>query len=237
MDVDTHLKPFARTHKTVILAGMTYEEILPDQPFVNSALWIIPEETRDYGLQIQTRRQGKQYLSKDEPIYDAAGNKLLQDFRPCQWLIGYPCSTSKCDELLWLTAAICFDATDLALVSDLRDRSDVIMIPAFNKDVKTFDNMALALHYHMFQVVIVANNGQFGGSSSYRPVVPSYERQIFHFHGQLQANVLFFEVSEIGDLIERRQSTDESLENSRRRKERITTTEWKTPPAGLRRIT
>ena len=51
---------------------------------------------------------------------------------------------------LWLTASICYDATDLSLAADLREHSDVFAIPALNMDVNTFDQMAMALHYHMF---------------------------------------------------------------------------------------
>ena len=57
-----------------------------------------------------------------------------------------------------------------------------------NKDVKTFDQMALALHYHMFQLVVVANNGQYGGSNAYWPRSEDHVRQVFHTHGQPQAS-------------------------------------------------
>ena len=167
-DVLTHLVPFARTHKAIILTGLTYDEILAGQPLVNSALWIIPEWSDAYGLQIRTRRQGKAHLALDEQAFNGAGRDVLQGFRPCQWLIGYPWS-SEADAPVWLTAAVCYDATDLGLAADLREMSDVVAIPALNKDVKTFDQMALALHYHMFQLVVVANNGQYGGSNAYWP--------------------------------------------------------------------
>ena len=84
-------------------------------------------------------------------------------------MIGYPWSSADGTRPVWLTAAVCYDATDLGLAADLRDVSDVVAIPALNKDVKTFDQMALALHYHMFQLVVVANNGQYGGSNAYWP--------------------------------------------------------------------
>ena len=42
-DVRTHLVPFARAHRAMILTGLVYEEILAGQPLVNSALWVIPE--------------------------------------------------------------------------------------------------------------------------------------------------------------------------------------------------
>ena len=50
-DVRTHLVPFARAHKAIILTGLTCEEILAGQPLVNSALWVIPEWSDTYGLQ------------------------------------------------------------------------------------------------------------------------------------------------------------------------------------------
>src|SRR3546814_3345426 len=75
--------------------------------------------------------------------------ELITGFRPCQWLVGYEWSSNPANDALWLTASICYDATDLKLASDLRDRSDVFAIPALNLDVGTFDQMAQALHYHM----------------------------------------------------------------------------------------
>ena len=168
-DVRTHLVPFARAHRAMILTGLTYEEILAGQPLVNSALWVMPEWSDAYGLQIKTRRQGKAHLAPNEQAFNGGGAHVLQGFRPCQWLIGYPWSDADGDRPLWLTATVCYDATDLGLVADLRDESDILAIPALNKDVKTFDQMALALHYHMFQLVVVANNGQYGGSNAYWP--------------------------------------------------------------------
>lgn len=145
-DVRTHLVPFARAHKTIILAGLTFEEIFPGEPMVNSALWVLPTQHPTRGAQVLTRRQGKKHLAPGmEKGYEAKG--LVQSFRPCQWLIGYDWSTEPESDPLWLTAAICFDATDLGLVADLKDKSDIFAIPALNRDVKTFDNMALALHY------------------------------------------------------------------------------------------
>ena len=168
-DVRTHLIPFARAHRAMILTGLTYEEILVGQPLVNSALWVIPEWSDAYGLQIKTRRQGKAHLAPDEQVFNCGGAHVLQGFRPCQWLIGYPWSSADGTQPVWLTAAVCYDATDLGLAADLRDVSDVFAIPALNQDVKTFDQMAVALHYHMFQLVVIANNGQYGGSNAYWP--------------------------------------------------------------------
>lgn len=218
-DVATHLVPFARAFKTAILAGMVYERVVPGQPLVNSALWIIPRMVAGQGLQTIIRRQGKQHLSPIElpfnvPVQQVAG------FRPCQWLVGYEWSADPDNEPLWLTASICYDATDLKLASDLRDRSDVFAIPALNQDVGTFDQMAQALHYHMYQLVLIANNGAYGGSNAHVPKGESYERQVFHTHGQPQATISFFEIDNIEDMKARRQLGADKKDG------------WKYPPAG-----
>jgi len=227
-DVNTHLVPFARAHKTIILAGLTYEEITVGQPLVNSALWVIPVRSSAHGLNIEIRRQGKYFLAPEEEAFNTSGI-LVRGYRPCQWLIGYEWSIRQEDRPLWLTASICYDATDLNLASQLRDLSDVFAIPALNRDVNTFDQMALALHYHMYQMVIVANNGTFGGSNAYAPYHGQFERQVFHLHGQPQASVAFLEIDRISDFIDR-------VDNA---KDEITSTtpptlrKWKYPPAGM----
>ena len=68
-----------------------------------------------------------------------------------------------------MTGAICYDATDLSLAADLRNVTDMFVVPALNTDVGTFDNMVAALHYHMFQHVIVSNCGQFGDRPAKHP--------------------------------------------------------------------
>ena len=220
-DVRTHLVPFARAHRAMILTGLTYEEILAGQPLVNSALWVIPEWSDVYGLQIKTRRQGKAHLAPNEQAFNGGGVDLLQGFRPCQWLIGYPWSSADGTRPVWLTAAVCYDATDLGLAADLKDVSDVLAIPALNKDVKTFDQMALALHYHMFQLVVVANNGQYGGSNAYWPRSDPHIRQVFHTHGQPQASIAFLEIDDIGAFLKRHDASGANADD------------WKHPPAGV----
>ena len=220
-DVRTHLVPFARAHRAMILAGLTYQELLHGKPLVNSALWVIPEWSDSSGLHIRTRRQGKAHLAPNEQSLNGGGKQLIQGFRPCQWLIGYPWSSADNARPLWLTAAVCYDATDLGLAADLRDVSDVLAIPALNKDVKTFDQMSLALHYHMFQLVVLANNGQYGGSNAYWPRSEDHIRQIFHTHGQPQASIAFLEIDDVGTFLKRHDISGADADN------------WKHPPAGL----
>jgi len=219
-DVATHLVPFARAFKTAILTGVTYEQVVPGQPLVNSALWIIPRVVEGRGLQTVIRRQGKQHLSPMEHDFTTPV-ELVTGFRPCQWLIGYEWSSDPAQDPLWLTGAICYDATDLRLASDLRERSDVFAIPALNLDVGTFDHMAQALHYHMYQLVLIANNGAYGGSNAHVPKGGAHLRQVFHTHGQPQATISFFEIEDIEEMKQRRALGAIKAQG------------WKYPPAGL----
>jgi len=227
-DVKTHLEPFARAHKTIILAGLTHEELFAGEPLVNSALWVIPKRSSTQGLQVVTLRQGKGNLSPEELKFNTVG-PVLQGFRPYQLLVGYDWSNKPEDVALWLTASICYDATDLSLANDLRNRSDVFAIPALNRDVKTYDQMALALHYHMFQLVIVANNGDFGGSNAYMPCGEDFQRQVFHLHGQPQATMAFFEIEDIFGYLKRKKNAIDDIPLSANGKR----LKWKYPPAGM----
>lgn len=204
---DIGLKDIAQLRRVLAVASsLTYESLLCGQPLVNSALWVIPVWTRAHGLQMLLRRQGKEHLAPVEQKLNTGGT-LLQGFRPSQWLVGYEWSRNASDDPLWLTASICYDATDIRLVADLRDRSDVFAVPALNQDVTTFDQMALALHYHMFQMVIVANNGQFGGSNAYARYKDHFRKQVFHLHGQPQASIAFVEI-DIDEFLRRKQEAD-----------------------------
>ena len=135
--------------------------------------------------------QGKLHLTADEMLLTPPP----VGFRPAQWLVEYTWSSNSDHRPLTITASVCYDATDLTLAADLRSRSDLYIICALNRDVGTFDRMSEALHYHMYQGVLLVNNGQFGGSSFFMPFDKPFHRQVFHFHGQPQVAIAFAEVS------------------------------------------
>ncbi|BEH09847.1 RNA-directed DNA polymerase [Geobacter sulfurreducens subsp. ethanolicus] len=237
-DIETHLVPFARAYKSIIFAGLTYQELFSGKPCINSAYWLIPVFSEHQGLQVIRRRQGKEYLAPNEKRMNVPEAKL-QGFRPCQWLVGYKWDSAEKKEPLWLTGSICFDATDIRLAADLRSLSDVYAVAAFNKDVSTFDQMALALQYHMFQMVIIANNGCYGGSNAYAPYREPFKRQVFHLHGQPQASMAFLEIDNIDDFLRRDKHSQEApldvscKEDPSKTCKSNTDREWKCPPAGI----
>jgi hypothetical protein len=114
----------------------------------------------------------------------------VKGHRPHVTLVELPIGTKSRTRI---AAAICYDATDLDLVADLRDRSDMFLVAALNQDVQTFDNMIAALHFHMYQPIALANSGEFGGSTAQVPL-PKHERLIAHVHGNQQVAVSVFEV-------------------------------------------
>ena len=221
-DVQRHLFPFARRHRAIVLAGLTYHKIADGYPRVNSAIWVIPELTRHGGFQLAVRTQGKHHLSREEKALDVMG------FRPCQWLVDQaplkPLTEDEAagqqhEERLRTTGVICYDATDVTLGVSLRELTDVVAVPALNPDVGTFDRLAAFLHYNLYQLVIIANNGQHGGSCAYWPKRGEedreHTRQIFHLHGERQATMAFLDIPR--ELLRRGEEE-----------------EYKTPPAGWR---
>jgi hypothetical protein len=93
-----------------------------------------------------------------------------------------------------VTASICYDATDLRIASDLREYTDAWIVPALNQDVPTFDNMVSALHYHMYQHIILVNNGEYGGTVAQAPYREHFHKNIAAVHGIEQLTVTFAEV-------------------------------------------
>jgi hypothetical protein len=182
---------------------------------------MVPEWSRAEGFQIRRIEQGKKNLTAPEANFIPTPIS----FRPVQWLIEYQwhSDVEKYRPLI-LSASVCYDATDLALAADLRLRSDLYIICALNCDVGTFDRMSEGLHYHMFQGVIVVNNGQYGGSSFYMPFSETFHRQVFHLHGQPQVSIAFAEISP-QKLIDRPDGREADLPEGK----------WKTPPAGWER--
>jgi len=218
LDIDTLILPFVRTHKCMALFGQVYHRAHsgPAAPLINSCLWMIPEWRITNGFQVRSVEQGKAHLTNSESSFTPTPSS----FRPVQWIIEYQWNSNPGFRPLRLSASVCYDATDLALASDLKTRNDVYIICALNRDVGTFDRMSEGLHYHMYQGVIVVNNGQFGGSSFFMPFGESFHRQVFHLHGQPQASIAFVEIA-----------PEKLINRPNQNPNASPTGDWKTPPA------
>ena len=178
------LERFADHMNCMVFCGLVF----PEHPHkrgkrINAGLWIIPQRAvngeGDRRVFVELL-QGKQNLTADE--IDAG----IEPFRPVQWLV----RGVHENKLLWtLTASICYDATDIAFLSALRDQVDCTIVASSNKDTTVYDSMAGSMRFHLYGHVVIANSGEFGGSTIQAPYRNDFERVIVHSHGQDQAVV------------------------------------------------
>lgn len=171
------VKRLADKTRSIVFAGLVFVDC--DGKFVNIARWFLPDY-RETGRQWMIRDQGKGNPTLAEQKLGIVG------FRPCQHIIEV---VGDSEGPFKLTGAICYDSTDLKLASDLKGKSDLLAIVAHNRDVNTFDAMATALHYHMYQHVVVVNKGEYGGTTTQAPYREQYDRTISHVHGTDQISI------------------------------------------------
>lgn len=171
------LKRLADKTKSMILAGLVFLD--NDGKLVNIARWFLPDY-RQTGRQWMIRDQGKKNLTANEISLG------VESYRPCQHIIEVE---GGAEGPYRITGAICYDSTDLKLASDLKGKTDLFVVLAHNKDVNTFDAMATALHYHMYQHIAVVNKGEYGGTTIQAPYKQQYDRLISHVHGASQISI------------------------------------------------
>jgi hypothetical protein len=190
---------------------------------INAARWLVPQRRAGQRSWIQVD-QGKQNLVPEEKLLG------IKPWRPYQIVIELTDSSDSEKKPYRLTGSICYDATDISLAADLRDESHMYVVAAMNKDVKTFDSMVAALRYHMYQHVLIANIGEFGGSTAQAPYDKEHQRLISHSHGgnQLAVSVFDIRMEDFGPPLE---AATPGTKIMKQVTERI----GKAPPAGLAR--
>lgn len=184
-DIDI-LKQLADKTGAMIFTGLTYQK--ESGVLLNRAFWLIPS-VNNHGRKWVARYQGKRHPTKDELKIG------VKPWRPYQLIVELENSLLSSERGFRLSGAICYDSTDLNLAADLRDHINSFIVVALNKDIETFDTMVDALHYHMFQPVILVNSGEFGGSAAKAPYKEKYEKRIAHVHGGDQISISMFEIN------------------------------------------
>lgn len=211
VDILIHL---SRKTNAIIFAGLGFIH----QPSIkgpnNCAIWIVPRKHGGNSNEI-TRYQGKFHMMEGERKIE------IQGWRPYQLLLELKHPKFKDKQGFILTGSICFDATNISLSADLRDKSNAFIVSALNRDVNSFDSMVEALHYHMYQPVVLVNTGEFGGSYAMAPYKAQHKRLIAHSTGNNQVAINTFEMN-MFDF--RRDGVGKSMTSS---------DETKTPPAGV----
>lgn len=185
-DMDILIDLSRKSH-AIIYAGLVFIEQEGVQGPNNCAVWIVPPKANTNQKEL-IRFQGKQNM-----MYAEKGH--IQSWRPYQLMLELKHPRFPNDTGFILTGSICYDATDISLSADLRDKSNAYVVCALNRDVNTFDTMIDALHYHMFQPVVLVNSGEYGGSCAKAPYSEPYHRLIAHSHGNNQVSINTFEMN------------------------------------------
>lgn len=186
-DIDV-LKQLAQKTHAIIFAGLSFIPDANGQP-INTAIWIVPPKHNGNSSNLIMRLQGKQHMT--------AGEEKLNIFpwRPYQLMLELSHPQYPQKEGFKFTGAICYDATDIKLSADLADKSNAFIISALNKDVNTFDSMVEALHYHMYQPIVLVNTGEFGGSYAMAPYKEHHDKLIAHNTGKNQIAISSFKLN------------------------------------------
>ena len=186
-DLDVLIALSRKTH-AIIFAGLSFINQNGIKGPNNCAVWIVPRKHNGNQSEV-VRFQGKHHMMEGERAIK------IQPWRPYQLMIELVHPRFKSEPGFVLTGSICFDATDINLSADLRDKSNALLIPALNRDVNTFDSMVEALHYHMFQHVVLVNTGEFGGSYAMAPYDKPHKRSIAHSSGNNQVSINTFQMN------------------------------------------
>ncbi|NLB76735.1 MAG: hypothetical protein GX799_09780 [Crenarchaeota archaeon] len=184
-DLDV-LKLLSQKTHAIIFAGLGFLQNENGSP-INTAIWIVPRKHNGNNNEIM-RLQGKYHMT-------ALERGKVQSWRPYQLMLELCHPNFPTQKGFTLTGAICYDATDIKLSADLSDKSNVFVIAALNKDVNTFDSMVEALHYHMYQPVVLVNSGEFGGSYAMAPYKEHHEKLIAHNTGKNQVAISSFSLN------------------------------------------
>jgi len=210
--------------RSIVFCGLVFH----DHPkiageLVNSARWIIPDD-RKSGRSIRHFYQGKRHMTETELCFKIKG------YRPHQLVLRVSDKTNN--RSYRLTGCLCYDATDLDLASDLRNQTDFFIVAANNRDVSTFDNIAVSLNYLMYQHYAIINSGEFGGTLVHAPYKTSHERILVHQHGGMQAAVSIAKV-DLSDWLQAPNKKKKKKKDSpKTTKTQTVVREMKAPPAG-----
>jgi hypothetical protein len=185
-DMDILVTLSRKTH-SIIYAGLGFIQQENIEGPNNCAVWIVPPKANSEQKEL-IRIQGKYNMMADEV-------GLIKPWRPYQLMLELKHPKFPSKPGFMLTGSICYDATDISLSADLRDKTNAYIVCALNRDVNTFDTMIDALHYHMFQPVVLVNTGVYGGSCAKAPYNEPYHRLIAHSHGNDQVSINTFEMN------------------------------------------
>lgn len=77
-----------------------------------------------------------------------------------------------------MSVLICSELLETSKVATLRDRVEVVLVPAWNQDTTSYDHLVQATGLSLGAVVAVANNGSFSDCRAWAPRTNAWERDL-----------------------------------------------------------
>lgn len=133
--------------------------------------------------------------------------RLNRNDVPVPFVISHGDSVNK----ISLSVLICSDLLDIERRSALRGRIDLLVVPAWNQDVKTYSALVDAAAYDIHTYVALCNSRTYGDTRLRSPAKAEYARDIVRLRGGRDD---FFVVGEIDvEMLRRFQSGHDSCNN------------------------
>ena len=88
--------------------------------------------------------------------------------------------------------AICYDLYSLTTFQGFAQRVCHLFVPAYNRDIATFEALADAGMRLLFANVVIANNGHYGGSYAISPFDDPHARQVLTLRGNAISTTIVF---------------------------------------------
>lgn len=77
-----------------------------------------------------------------------------------------------------ISVLICSELLETSKVATLRERVEVVLVPAWNQDTTSYDHLVQAAGLSLGAVVAIANNGSFSDCRAWAPRTNAWEREL-----------------------------------------------------------
>ncbi|MDD5686749.1 MAG: RNA-directed DNA polymerase [Elusimicrobia bacterium] len=185
------LKKYSKIYNLIIVGGLWYSEIKTlnrNKDYKNELLWIFPEPN------IFKKDDRDSMYIKQNKLYPTSFEKKSLKIKEANPKTIYKINIKGIKNDVTICGVLCYDFTSVELKTLLKNNSDLLIVPSFNRDVHTFDNLAESSNYEMFSHVIVLNTGFYGGSSVRAPYYEVRDKRIFDIHGSKLSNIALREL-------------------------------------------
>jgi hypothetical protein len=98
-----------------------------------------------------------------------------------------------------ISVLICSELLEASKVATLRDRVELVLVPAWNQDTTSYDHLVQATGLSLGAVVAVANNGDFSDCRAWAPRTNAWERDLCRLVEPRQQSVVSVRVP-LGEL-------------------------------------